>query len=168
MVEANGIEFWTEPFGDPAHPPILLIMGIDASFLWWEESFCRMLTDSGRFVIRYDHPRHRPLDHLSARPPGLHRRRPHRRRRGRPRCLRDRARPRSRPLDCSSRNSVVKRVFASDDRKGTDERVSAHAHLSGCRSRCRPCCRSPESSISAGSRSKWRAAAGYGTRASCP
>jgi hypothetical protein len=51
MVEANGIEFWTEPFGDPAHPPILLIMGIDASFLWWEESFCRMLTDGGRFVI---------------------------------------------------------------------------------------------------------------------
>jgi hypothetical protein len=23
--------------------------------LWWEEGFCQMLADSGRFVIRYDH-----------------------------------------------------------------------------------------------------------------
>jgi pimeloyl-ACP methyl ester carboxylesterase len=55
MVEANGIELCTEPFGDPAHPPILLIMGIGASMLWWEEGFCQMLADGGRFVIRYDH-----------------------------------------------------------------------------------------------------------------
>src|SRR3954447_19348898 len=55
MVEANGVELCTEPFGDPAHPPILLIMGIGASMLWWEEGFCRLLADGGRFVIRYDH-----------------------------------------------------------------------------------------------------------------
>jgi pimeloyl-ACP methyl ester carboxylesterase len=30
-------------------------MGIGASMLWWEEGFCRMLADRGRFVIRYDH-----------------------------------------------------------------------------------------------------------------
>jgi pimeloyl-ACP methyl ester carboxylesterase len=30
-------------------------MGIGASMLWWEEGFCRMLADGGRFVIRYDH-----------------------------------------------------------------------------------------------------------------
>jgi pimeloyl-ACP methyl ester carboxylesterase len=30
-------------------------MGIGASMLWWEESFCRMLADGRRFVIRYDH-----------------------------------------------------------------------------------------------------------------
>src|SRR5204862_4686264 len=30
-------------------------MGIGASMLWWEEAFCRMLADGGRFVIRYDH-----------------------------------------------------------------------------------------------------------------
>jgi pimeloyl-ACP methyl ester carboxylesterase len=30
-------------------------MGIGASMLWWEEGFCRMLADAGRFVIRYDH-----------------------------------------------------------------------------------------------------------------
>ncbi len=55
LIEANGVELCTEPFGDPADPPILLIMGIGASMLWWEEGICRMLADGGRFVIRYDH-----------------------------------------------------------------------------------------------------------------
>jgi pimeloyl-ACP methyl ester carboxylesterase len=30
-------------------------MGVGGSMLWWEEGFCRMLADGGRFVIRYDH-----------------------------------------------------------------------------------------------------------------
>ncbi len=55
IVEANGVELCTETFGDPADPPILLIMGIGASMLWWEEDFCRTLAGRGRFVIRYDH-----------------------------------------------------------------------------------------------------------------
>jgi pimeloyl-ACP methyl ester carboxylesterase len=55
MIEANGVELCTEPFGDPAAPPVLLIMGSGASMLWWEEDFCRMLAERGRFVIRYDH-----------------------------------------------------------------------------------------------------------------
>ncbi|MEU6064788.1 alpha/beta fold hydrolase [Streptomyces sp. NPDC047082] len=55
VIEADGIELCTESFGDPANPPILLIMGIGASMLWWEEGFCRMLAEGGRFVIRYDH-----------------------------------------------------------------------------------------------------------------
>ena len=55
MVEANGVTLCTETFGDPADPPILLVMGVGASMLWWDEGFCRMLADGGRFVIRYDH-----------------------------------------------------------------------------------------------------------------
>jgi pimeloyl-ACP methyl ester carboxylesterase len=55
IVEANGIELCTEAFGDPADPPMLLVMGIGASMLWWDEEFCRMLADRGRHVIRYDH-----------------------------------------------------------------------------------------------------------------
>jgi pimeloyl-ACP methyl ester carboxylesterase len=55
MIEVNGVELCTESFGDPADPPILLIMGTGASMLWWEEGFCRMLADGERFVIRYDH-----------------------------------------------------------------------------------------------------------------
>jgi pimeloyl-ACP methyl ester carboxylesterase len=55
MIEANGVELCAEAFGDPRDPPILLIMGIGASMLWWEEGFCGMLASGGRFVIRYDH-----------------------------------------------------------------------------------------------------------------
>jgi pimeloyl-ACP methyl ester carboxylesterase len=55
MIEANGVELCTESFGRPADPPVLLIMGIGASMLWWEEGFCRLLAEGGRFVIRYDH-----------------------------------------------------------------------------------------------------------------
>ena len=55
LIEANGVELCTESFGDTTDSPILLIMGIGASMLWWEDDFCRMLADGGRFVIRYDH-----------------------------------------------------------------------------------------------------------------
>jgi pimeloyl-ACP methyl ester carboxylesterase len=55
MIEANGVELCTSSFGDRADPPILLIMGVGASMLWWEEGFCRLLAQGGRFVLRYDH-----------------------------------------------------------------------------------------------------------------
>jgi pimeloyl-ACP methyl ester carboxylesterase len=55
MINVGGVELCTEPFGDPAGRPILLVQGVGASMLWWDESFCRILADSGRFVVRYDH-----------------------------------------------------------------------------------------------------------------
>jgi pimeloyl-ACP methyl ester carboxylesterase len=55
MIEANGVELCTEPFGDPGDPPVLLVMGVGASMMWWEEGFCRRLAAEGRYVIRYDH-----------------------------------------------------------------------------------------------------------------
>jgi pimeloyl-ACP methyl ester carboxylesterase len=55
LIEATGVELCTETFGDPAHPPVLLIMGMGGSMLWWDEGFCRLLAESGRFVVRYDH-----------------------------------------------------------------------------------------------------------------
>jgi pimeloyl-ACP methyl ester carboxylesterase len=55
VIKANGVDLCTEPFGDPGHPPVLLVMGIGGSMLWWEEGFCRLLAEGGRFVIRYDH-----------------------------------------------------------------------------------------------------------------
>lgn len=54
MIKKDGIEIATEAFGDPADPPVLLIMGGMASMLWWREGFCRRLAHYGRFVIRYD------------------------------------------------------------------------------------------------------------------
>jgi pimeloyl-ACP methyl ester carboxylesterase len=67
LIEANGVELCTESFGDPADSPVLLIMGIGASMLSWEEEFCRMLADGGRFVIRYDH---RDTGRSATYPPG--------------------------------------------------------------------------------------------------
>jgi pimeloyl-ACP methyl ester carboxylesterase len=55
MINVGAVELCTESFGDPAGRPILLIHGVGASMLWWDEGFCRILADSGRFVIRYDH-----------------------------------------------------------------------------------------------------------------
>jgi pimeloyl-ACP methyl ester carboxylesterase len=55
MIETEGVELCAESFGDPADPPVLLVMGMGASMLWWDEGFCRLLAGEGRFVIRYDH-----------------------------------------------------------------------------------------------------------------
>lgn len=55
MIDANGVELCTEAFGDPRDPPVLLVHGVGASMLWWDERFCRTLAGAGRFVIRYDH-----------------------------------------------------------------------------------------------------------------
>nr|WP_274426717.1 alpha/beta hydrolase [Chelativorans sp. YIM 93263] len=54
MVRSDGVELAAEAFGDPAKPPVLLIMGGMASMLWWPEEFCTRLAERGRFVIRYD------------------------------------------------------------------------------------------------------------------
>lgn len=55
MIEANGVELCTEAFGVRTDPPMLLVMGLGASMLWWDDDFCRQLAARGRFVIRYDH-----------------------------------------------------------------------------------------------------------------
>ena len=55
VIESDGVRLCTEPFGVPTDPPVLLVMGLGASMLWWEEELCRSLSDGGRFVIRYDH-----------------------------------------------------------------------------------------------------------------
>lgn len=53
-IRARGIEIATQAFGDPAHPPVLLIMGAMASMLWWPEEFIERLASQNRYVIRYD------------------------------------------------------------------------------------------------------------------
>jgi pimeloyl-ACP methyl ester carboxylesterase len=55
MVAGRGVTLCTESFGDPSDPPVLLVMGLGASMLWWDEAFCEALAAGGRFVIRYDH-----------------------------------------------------------------------------------------------------------------
>ncbi|WP_064696802.1 alpha/beta fold hydrolase [Rhizobium aegyptiacum] len=54
IVAFEDAQLHTQAFGDPAHPPVLLIMGVMSSMLWWPERFCEELAAQGRYVIRYD------------------------------------------------------------------------------------------------------------------
>ncbi|WP_153945047.1 alpha/beta fold hydrolase, partial [Acinetobacter baumannii] len=54
MVKINDVEICTECFGNPDHPALLLIMGANASMIWWDDEFCEKLAAKGRYVIRYD------------------------------------------------------------------------------------------------------------------
>lgn len=54
VVQANGLDFWTESFGNPKDPTILLIMGYARPGLMWPQAFCEQLSSRGYFVIRYD------------------------------------------------------------------------------------------------------------------
>lgn len=54
FVRHDGLELWTEDFGDPADPALLLVVGASASAMHWKESLCRELAGRGLHVIRYD------------------------------------------------------------------------------------------------------------------
>lgn len=53
-LKCNGIELNYDSFGDPNHPPILLIMGLATQMIYWQEEFCQMLVTQGFWVIRFD------------------------------------------------------------------------------------------------------------------
>ena len=51
---ANGIEIAYETMGDPTDPALLLVMGLGAQLISWDDEWCQSLVDRGFFVIRYD------------------------------------------------------------------------------------------------------------------
>ncbi|SEL39754.1 alpha/beta fold hydrolase [Streptacidiphilus jiangxiensis] len=53
-AQVNGIELEYETFGDPEHPTLLLIMGLGAQMIAWDERLCRRLAVEGFHVVRYD------------------------------------------------------------------------------------------------------------------
>jgi len=54
LVEVNGVELCYETFGRPADPALLLIMGLGAHMIQWDDGFCAELAERGFFVIRFD------------------------------------------------------------------------------------------------------------------
>ena len=54
LARANGIELAYQEVGDPEAEPLLLIMGLAAQMLAWEEDFCVMLAERGFRVVRFD------------------------------------------------------------------------------------------------------------------
>ncbi|MFI0796198.1 alpha/beta fold hydrolase [Micromonospora rubida] len=55
FVRSGELRLWTERFGDPAAPPVLLIMGTSVQGIGWPEELVAALVDGGCQVIRYDH-----------------------------------------------------------------------------------------------------------------
>jgi len=55
IVARGSISIWTEGFGDPTMPAVLLLMGSYYQGIAWPEAFCQRIASAGRFVIRYDH-----------------------------------------------------------------------------------------------------------------
>jgi pimeloyl-ACP methyl ester carboxylesterase len=53
-VNANGITIEYEEFGSPNGRPVLLIMGLGAQMILWQEDFCEMLAARDYRVIRFD------------------------------------------------------------------------------------------------------------------
>ena len=53
-IAANGLELWTEHFGDPADPAVLLIMGAESQGTMWPLPLIERIVAAGRSVIRYD------------------------------------------------------------------------------------------------------------------
>ena len=51
---ATGITLCYDTFGDPSDPTMLLIMGLGAQMVAWEEEFCQQLADHGFHVVRFD------------------------------------------------------------------------------------------------------------------
>ena len=53
-ARANGIDLCYEIFGSPDGEPMLLIMGLGAQMILWDDEFCAQLASRGFRVIRFD------------------------------------------------------------------------------------------------------------------
>jgi pimeloyl-ACP methyl ester carboxylesterase len=53
-ARCNGIELEYEVAGSPADPPVLLVMGLGAQLIAWDDEFVLGLARRGHFVIRFD------------------------------------------------------------------------------------------------------------------
>jgi len=69
QIKANGLELEYDTFGDPDRVPLLLVMGLGAQMISWDEEFCELLAGRGFHVIRFDNRDcglSTRLDHLAA------------------------------------------------------------------------------------------------------
>lgn len=55
IADSGGLRLWSESFGDPGDPPVLLVMGTSFQGVDWDEAFVERLVAGHRFVIRFDH-----------------------------------------------------------------------------------------------------------------
>jgi pimeloyl-ACP methyl ester carboxylesterase len=66
---SDDIELCYETFGDPADPPLLLIMGLATQMVGWPDDFCADLAERGFHVVRFDNRDAGRSTHVRARVP---------------------------------------------------------------------------------------------------
>jgi pimeloyl-ACP methyl ester carboxylesterase len=54
LAPVGGLQLAYETIGDPGGVPTLLVAGLGSQMLRWDEGFCGLLADRGRFVVRFD------------------------------------------------------------------------------------------------------------------
>ncbi len=67
----RGITLCYETIGDPADPPLLLVMGLGMQMIAWRDGFCQMLAERGYHVIRFDNRDAGRSTSIDAPPPGI-------------------------------------------------------------------------------------------------
>ncbi|TDD44553.1 alpha/beta fold hydrolase [Nonomuraea terrae] len=55
FITSGNLRLWTERFGHPADPVVLLIMGTSTPGIGWPDELVETLVAGGRQVMRYDH-----------------------------------------------------------------------------------------------------------------
>ena len=53
-AHVNGVELAYETIGDPAGPPLLLVMGLGMQMIHWDRELCELFAARGLRVIRFD------------------------------------------------------------------------------------------------------------------
>jgi pimeloyl-ACP methyl ester carboxylesterase len=53
-VRVGDLDIAYQSFGDPADPPVVLVMGLGTQMVGWPEDLIHALADAGHHVIRYD------------------------------------------------------------------------------------------------------------------
>ena len=53
-TKANGLVLAYEQIGDPADPPVLLVMGLGSQMISWPDGFCEQLAGRGFHLTRFD------------------------------------------------------------------------------------------------------------------
>jgi pimeloyl-ACP methyl ester carboxylesterase len=54
FAQVGPIKLCYETFGDPSATPMLLVMGLAAQMVIWDDDFCEQLAERGFWVIRFD------------------------------------------------------------------------------------------------------------------
>ena len=54
FAKVGELEICCQTFGRPSDPPLLLIAGLGAQMILWEDDFCAALAERGLWVVRFD------------------------------------------------------------------------------------------------------------------